>query len=429
MNIKKKLLHKINSKKAKIGIIGMGYVGLPLAINFAKNKFFTTGFDNDIKKIRKLKKNISYIKHVKNKSLIEVKNKFRFSEKLSNIKYLDIIIICLPTPLDKNKNPDLSYIKNTLKKMKKFLTVGKLIILESSTYPGCTRSIMSEIFFKTKFKLGNNIFVGYSPEREDPNNKKYNIKNIPKICSGLTKNCSLLTSSIYKKIVNKIVSISSVEIAEFTKIYENTYRSVNIALTNELKILAYKLNIDIHNVIKAAKTKPFGFQAFYPGPGVGGHCIPIDPYYLSWVAKKNKIKTNFILHAGKTNSKMPRWIVSESFKKNNLKKVLIVGVAYKKDLDDTRESPAIDVIKILEKKKVIVDFFDPNVKYLKSRKLNKDKKSKISLNSSMLRKYDAVYILTDHSNVDYKLILKNSKLIIDTRNVYSKENEKKILKL
>lgn len=429
MNIKKKLLHKINSKKAKIGIIGMGYVGLPLAINFAKNKFFTTGFDNDIKKIRKLKKNISYIKHVKNKSLIEVKNKFRFSEKLSNIKYLDIIIICLPTPLDKNKNPDLSYIKNTLKKMKKFLTVGKLIILESSTYPGCTRSIMSEIFFKTKFKLGNNIFVGYSPEREDPNNKKYNIKNIPKICSGLTKNCSLLTSSIYKKIVNKIVSISSVEIAEFTKIYENTYRSVNIALTNELKILAYKLNIDIHNVIKAAKTKPFGFQAFYPGPGVGGHCIPIDPYYLSWVAKKNKIKTNFILHAGKTNSKMPRWIVSESFKKNNLKKVLIVGVAYKKDLDDTRESPAIDVIKILEQKKVIVDFFDPNVKYLKSRKLNKDKKSKISLNSSMLRKYDAVYILTDHSNVDYKLILKNSKLIIDTRNVYSKENEKKILKL
>ena len=236
--------------------------------------------------------------------------------------------------------------------MKKFLTVGKLIILESSTYPGCTRSIMSEIFFKTKFKLGNNIFVGYSPEREDPNNKKYNIKNIPKICSGLTKNCSLLTSSIYKKIVNKIVSISSVEIAEFTKIYENTYRSVNIALTNELKILAYKLNIDIHNVIKAAKTKPFGFQAFYPGPGVGGHCIPIDPYYLSWVAKKNKIKTNFILHAGKTNSKMPRWIVSESFKKNNLKKVLIVGVAYKKDLDDTRESPAIDVIKILEKKKL-----------------------------------------------------------------------------
>ena len=429
MNIKKKLLHKINSKKAKIGIIGMGYVGLPLAINFAKNKFFTIGFDNDIKKIRKLKKNISYIKHVKNKSLIEVKNKFRFSEKLSDIKNLDIIIICLPTPLDKNKNPDLSYIKNTLKKMKKFLTVGKLIILESSTYPGCTRSIMSEIFFKTKFKLGNNIFVGYSPEREDPNNKKYNIKNIPKICSGLTKNCSLLTSSIYKKIVNKIVSISSVEIAEFTKIYENTYRSVNIALTNELKILAYKLNIDIHNVIKAAKTKPFGFQAFYPGPGVGGHCIPIDPYYLSWVAKKNKIKTNFILHAGKTNSKMPRWIVSESFKKNNLKKVLIVGVAYKKDLDDTRESPAIDVIKILEKKKVIVDFFDPNVKYLRSRKLNKDKKSKISLHSSMLRKYDAVYILTDHSNVDYKLILKNSKLIIDTRNVYSKENEKKILKL
>ncbi|MDC3043620.1 nucleotide sugar dehydrogenase [Candidatus Pelagibacter sp.] len=429
MNIKKKLLLKINSKKAKIGIIGMGYVGLPLAINFAKNKFFTTGFDNDLEKIRKLKKNISYIKHVKNKSLVEVKNKFSFSEKLSDIKYLDIIIICLPTPLDKNKNPDLSYIKNTLRKMKKFLTVGKLIILESSTYPGCTRSIMSEILFKTKFKLGNNIFVGYSPEREDPNNKKYNIKNIPKICSGLTKNCSLLTSSIYKKIVNKIVSISKVEIAEFTKIYENTYRSVNIALTNELKILAYKLNIDIHEVIKAAKTKPFGFQAFYPGPGVGGHCIPIDPYYLSWVAKKNKIKTNFIFHAGKTNSKMPRWIVRESLKKNNIKKALIIGVAYKKDLDDTRESPSIDVIKILEKKKIIVDFFDPNVKYLKSRKLNKDKKSKMSLNSSMLRKYDAVYILTDHSNVDYKLIQKNSKLIIDTRNVYSKENEKKILKL
>ncbi|MDA9650323.1 nucleotide sugar dehydrogenase [Candidatus Pelagibacter sp.] len=422
------LINKINKKTAKIGIIGLGYVGLPLTLQFSKKKFEVLGFDIDIKKINHLKKNKSYIKHISSETIKKNKKYLTFSNNFNQIINIDIIILCLPTPLTANLNPDLSYIINTLRKIKKFLTVGKLIILESSTYPGCTRNIMNEILLKNKFKLGCNIFVGYSPEREDPNNKKYNIKNIPKISSGLTKNCSFLTSSIYKKIVNKVVNISSVESAEFTKIYENTYRSVNIALTNELKILAYKLNIDIHEVIKAAKTKPFGFQAFYPGPGVGGHCIPIDPYYLSWIAKKNKVKTDFIFHAGKTNSKMPRWIINESLKKNKIKKALIIGVAYKKDLDDTRESPSIDVIKTLEKQKVIVDFFDPNVKYLKSRKLNQHKKSKRNLNGSMLKKYDAVYILTDHSNIDYKLILKNSKLIIDTRNVYLNKN-KKILKL
>ena len=429
MNFKKILLHKIKTKKAKIGIIGMGYVGLPLAIFFANKKFFTIGFDNDTRKINDLKNYKSYIKHIKTSSLLENKKYFIPKKSLKAIKYLDIIIICLPTPLNINKNPDLTYIKNTIKKIKKHLIPGKLLILESSTYPGCTREITKTLLKNSNLKLGNNFFVGYSPEREDPNNKKYNIKNIPKICSGLTKTCNLLTNSIYKKIVKKVVNVSTVESAEFTKIYENTYRSVNIALTNELKILANKLQIDIHEVINAAKTKPFGFQAFYPGPGVGGHCIPVDPYYLSWIANKNKINTQFIYHAGKTNSKMPGWIIKKSLEKNKIKKALIIGVAYKKDLDDTRESPSINAIKIFNKLRIKVNFYDPNVKFLRSRKLKKNLKSIDRLSKYQLKKYDAIFIFTDHSNIDYNFILKHSKLIIDTRNIYKRNKSKKILSL
>tara|TARA_B100000963_G_scaffold358798_1_gene384358 strand:- start:293 stop:1570 length:1278 start_codon:yes stop_codon:yes gene_type:complete len=425
MNFFSPLLNKINKKTAKIGIVGLGYVGLPLALQFAKKKFYLIGFDIDNTKIALFKKGKSPIKHIQNKLIKKYKKRIVYENNFKNISNTDVIILCLPTPLTKNFKPDLSYIQTTLKNIKKYLSYGQIIILESSTYPGSTRELINS--YLKKFLIGENFFVGYSPEREDPNNKKYNLENIPKICSGYTTNCLKITKKLYSKIIKKVIGVSNLESAEFVKLYENIYRSINIGLVNEMKMISNKLNLNIYEIINAAKTKPFGFQAFYPGPGVGGHCIPVDPYYLSWVANKKKIKTNLIYHAGKINSYMPKWIISEALKNRKIKNVLIIGVAYKKDLDDTRESPSIDFIKILQKKKIKVDFHDPNVKFLKSRKLNNKYFSK-NLSTKMVSKYDCVIIATDHSNIDYDLIKKNSKLIVDTKNVFKKASDK-ILKL
>ena len=419
MNYYSELSTKIFNKKTQIAIIGLGYVGLPLALQFSKNKFNVTGFDIDEIKINKLNKAKSYIKHISDKEIKNYKKRIFFTSDFKKISFCDVIILCLPTPVTKNFKPDLSFIKKTMLKIKKYLCKGQILILESSTYPGSTKQILTP--YLNKFELGNNFFLGYSPEREDPNNKKFKLVNIPKICSGYSNNCLNITVQIYKKIIKKTIKVSNIETAEFVKLYENIYRSVNIGLVNELKMVSNKLKLNIYEIIKAASTKPFGFQAFYPGPGVGGHCIPVDPYYLSWIAKKNNIKTNLIYHAGKINSNMPRWVVSEILKRKKIKKVLIVGVAYKKDLDDTREAPAIDFIKILRKKKISVSYHDPNVKFLNSRKLKNTLNSK-NLNSNELKKYDCVIIVTNHSNINYDLIKKNSKLIIDTRNILPKNN-------
>ncbi len=425
MNFYSALSNKISKKTAKIGIVGLGYVGLPLALQFAKKNFKVLGFDIDINKISLLKKNKSYIKHISNKQIKKYKNRIKFEKSFEKIIFADVIILCLPTPITDKLKPDLSYIKKTLENIKDLLSEGQIIILESSTYPGSTRDFISP--YLKSFVIGKNFFLGYSPEREDPNNKKYSLETIPKICSGFTNNCLNITKNLYSKIIKKVVAVSNLETAEFVKLYENIYRSVNIGLVNEMKMIANKLDLNIYEIIKAAKTKPFGFQAFYPGPGVGGHCIPVDPYYLSWIANKNNIKTNLIYHAGRINSFMPNWIISETLKKKKIKKVLIIGVAYKKDLDDTRESPSIDFIKILNKKKISVDIHDPNVKILKSRKLKINYISK-KLNSKMLKKYDCIIISTDHSNIDYSLIKKNAKLIVDTRDKFDRKSNK-ILKL
>ena len=427
MNFKINLIKNIQKKKVKIGVIGLGYVGLPLVCLFLQNKYKVIGFDNDKKKIRNLKNKKSYIKHLQNQINQINKSNFFPTSNYKFINDIDIIILCLPTPLKLNKSPDLSYINNTLNLISKFLKKGQLIILESSTYPGSTKKLIDPILKNKKFNIGKDFFVGYSPEREDPNNTKFTLVNIPKICSGYTINCKEITGILYRKIIKKIVSVSDIKIAEFTKLYENIYRSINIGLVNELKIVANKLNLNIYEIINAAKTKPFGFQPFYPGPGIGGHCIPIDPYYLSWIAKKNKVSTNLIYHAGKINSLMPKWIISETLKKTELNKVLLIGVAYKKEVDDTRESPSLEFIKLLNKKKIKIDYHDPNVKSLKSRKLKKIYYSK-PLNKKMLENYDCVFILTDHKSINYNLIKSNSKLIVDTRNVY-KKNDKMILKL
>lgn len=425
MTYKSNLLSKIKYNKAKIGVIGLGYVGLPLACSFAKKKFQVIGFDNDKNKVKKINSNISYIKHISNLKIKNCSKNLKATNNFELINQVDIIILCLPTPVKKNLTPDLSYIISTLNNAKKYFKEGQILILESSTYPGSTKQII--LPYLKDFTVGKNFFLAYSPEREDPNNQKYQIKNIPKICSGYSKNCLMLSKKLYEKIIKKVVSVSNLETAEFTKLYENIYRSVNIGLVNELKIISNKLNLNIYEIINAAKTKPFGFQAFYPGPGVGGHCIPVDPYYLSWVAKKNNIKTNLIYHAGKINSQMPSWIINKTLKENKINKALIVGIAYKKDLDDTRESPGTEFIKIFQKKKIFVDYYDPIVKELNSRKLNNKLKS-IKLSKKTVVNYDCVFIITDHSKINYKLIKNYANLIIDTRNVY-KFSSKKILKL
>lgn len=419
------LINKIKNKKAKIGIIGLGYVGLPLALQFSKKKFNVLGFDIDKIKINKLKKNKSYIKHIPDKLIKNYSKKFSSTDNFSKISGIDIIILCLPTPLTKSNKPDLSFIKSTIKKIERYFKHGQLLILESSTYPGSTKTIILPSI--KKFNIGQNFFLGYSPEREDPNNLKYKLEEIPKICSGFSKNCSKLVSHVYLNIVKKVVNVSNIETAEFTKLYENIYRSVNIGLVNELKIISNKLNLNIYEIINAAKTKPFGFQAFYPGPGVGGHCIPVDPYYLSFVAKKKGIQSNMIYHAGKINTMMPKWIINETLKKITINKALILGIAYKKDVDDVRESPAIKFFNILKKKRISVEYFDPFVKKLSSRHLSKNYNS-IELNAKNLKKYDCVFLITNHSQINYKLIKKNSNFIIDTRNIF-KDNDSKILKL
>ena len=346
--------------------------------------------------------------------------------RIKPIQQLDIIILCLPTPLNNKKKPDLSYIKNTIKLITKYLKAGQLLILESSTYPGSTKKLIYPILKKRKFVVGKDYFIGYSPEREDPNNKKYKIHNIPKLCSGYTNSCSKITNKIYSKIIKKTVPISNIETAEFTKLFENTYRSVNIALVNELKILAKKTNLDINQIIKAADTKPFGFQAFEPGPGVGGHCIPIDPYYLQWIANKSKTNIKFIGLAGKINDMMPSWIINQTLKIKKIKNALILGIAYKKNVDDMRESPALEFIKLLKKKKIKTSYHDPYIKTIKSRKFKNQIKS-VSLKNIDL--YDAVFLITDHDCFDYKYIKRKANLLIDTRNKFKHEIKNKIVKL
>lgn len=425
MNYKKILIEKIEKRKATIGIIGLGYVGLPLVNIFCKNKYKVVGFDIDVNKIKSLKKGKSYIQHINNNIIKKYKHFFYATNDFSKIKNVDIIILCLPTPINKKKIPDLSFIKKTMNNINPHLKFGQLLILESSTYPGSTKEIIFNIL-KKSYNIGRNYFIGYSPEREDPNNKKYNISNIPKLCSGSSNNCRILTSQLYSKIVKKVVLMSNIEVTEFTKVFENTYRSINIALVNEMKLIAKKNGLDINEIIDAAATKPFGFQAFKPGPGVGGHCIPVDPYYLSWIAKKNNIKSNFINLAGQINDMMPHWIIKESLKNKKIKKALLIGVTYKKNVDDIRESPSLSFINILRKKNIKVDYYDPYVKILKSRRL---KKSLKCINVNKIIDYDITYIITDHDCIDFKYIKKNAKFIVDTRNVFKTEIEDKIIKL
>ena len=425
------LHQRIQRKDSIIGVIGLGYVGLPLVIRFFEKGFKTIGFDIDIEKVDLLNNGKSYISHIKQSDIINMANKgFLATSDFSQIKNLDVIIICVPTPLGDKKEPDLSYIKNTLFTLEPFLRKAQLLILESTTYPGTTEEEIFPLIEKLGFNVGKDFFIGYSPEREDPGNKNFSTKTIPKVISGHTNNCLELVKTLYDKVIDKTVPVSSTKTAEMTKILENIYRAVNIGLVNELKMVADKMDIDIYEVINAAKTKPFGFTPFYPGPGLGGHCIPIDPFYLTWKAKQIGMDTHFIELAGKINTEIPNYVIKKLIKElgkegKTIKRsdILVLGLAYKKNVDDTRESPSLLIIDMLMKKGAKVQYSDPHIpRAPKTRKFNFNLKN-IKINIKNIKGFDAILLLTDHDDFDYNLIEKHAQLIIDTRGVFKKSKK------
>lgn len=416
------LKEKILNKNAVVGVIGLGYVGLPLAILICNKGFKTYGLDIDEKKVKLLRNKKSYIPHIPEEKIKSLKN-FYPTNKFTKLKMCDVIIICVPTPTTETHQPDLTYVVNTTETIAKYLRKGQLIILESTTYPTTTRNVVKPILEKTKLKCGVDFYLAFSPEREDPGRKDYTTETIPKVVGGVDKNSSEIATCFYSQVVKEVVVVSSAEVAEATKMLENTFRAVNIALVNELKMLFDRIGIDIWEVIAASKTKPFGFMPFYPGPGWGGHCIPVDPFYLSYIGQKYDFPTRFIELAGQINIRMPEFVVEKVIdtlnkynKPLNNANILILGLAYKKDIGDPRESPSFKIINLLEQKGAKVDYSDPYIPMIpKMRKFQFDKKS-VKLTPKNVRKYDCIIIVTDHSGYNYKMIVQNAKIIIDTRN-------------
>ena len=425
MNYKKILLDKIKKKKIKIGIVGLGYAGLPLLIELFKKKIYSIGFDVDKTKISKLKKGNSYIKDLDFKFIKKNLSKNLVTSNFKFISNVDIIVLCLPTPLKEKKIPDMRFINNTMSTIRKFLKKGQVISLESTTYPGTTKELISDKI-DNKFKIGKDFFIIYSPERVDPGNKKFKLASIPKVVSGISKNCQKIGEKFYSLIFKKIIQANETEVAEFSKLLENIFRSVNIGLVNEMKLLAQIMKIDIHKIIKVASTKPFGFMPFYPGHGLGGHCIPIDPFYLTWKAKKIGFDTKFIKTAGLINNEVTENIVYKIKKISKNKKILIIGLSYKKDIDDMRESPSLKIMSDLRKLKFKVDYHDKYFPNLKQNRSFFENKRSISLTKENLKKYDVVVISTNHSYLNTNYIYKYSRKILDPRNIYNFESSKVI---
>lgn len=430
---------KIEEKQITVGVLGLGYVGLPLAGEFASAGLKVIGFDIDEKKVKTLNSGRSIIKHVPHSKVKQIvkAGRFQATTNMARLKTVDAILICVPTPLNQNREPDMQFIISSTKTIAKYLQPGQLVVLESTTYPGTTREVMAPILQTSGLKAGKDFHLAYSPEREDPGNKNFSTGTIPKVVGGLTKKCCDIACKLYNIAIVRTVPVSSLETAEATKILENVYRSVNIAMVNELKVVFDRMGIDIWEVINAASTKPFGFKAFYPGPGLGGHCIPIDPFYLTWKARQYGMPTRFIELAGEINTSMPRYVIAKTTEALNehsksLKgsKVLVLGLAYKKDIDDIRESPSIELIELLREKGAKVDYNDPYIpKTHKQRRHNLGMTSK-KLSEKMLATYDVVLISTDHSDYDYKWIVKNAKLVVDTRNATAavRKAGKKVIK-
>ena len=426
MNAIEQLQAKIENKSCLVGVIGLGYVGLPLISAFVGKGISTLGFDVDQAKVDKLMQGYSYIKHIDSsriKSWLEQK-KFSATSDMSRLGEPDVILICVPTPLNEARDPDLIYIEQTTAAIAKKLRPGQLIILESTTYPTTTRDVMLPILQKGKLVEGKDYLVAFSPEREDPGNPDFSAASIPKVVGGIDEASLKAAVALYQHAIVKVIPVSSPEIAEACKILENTYRAVNIALVNELKILFDRIGIDVWEVIDAAKTKPFGFQAFYPGPGLGGHCIPVDPFYLTWLARKYGLTTRFIELAGEVNSRMPEYVITRlaEFLNDQTKpirgtKIALLGIAYKKDVDDPRESPSFVLLEDLLRRGAVVTYNDPHIPHLpKMRHHDLPEMSSVELTAEYLQSQDCVLIATNHSAYDYEFIVKHAKMVLDTRN-------------
>ena len=428
-----KTLDLVGKKQALVGIIGLGYVGLPLVKAFVEAGFRTLGFDVDASKVASLKAGRSYIKHLPGEwiSGCIAEGKFEPTADLSRLSEPDALLICVPTPLNESRDPDLFFVESTTKSISAVLRTGQLVVLESTTYPGTTRDVMLPILEESGLKAGTDFFLAYSPEREDPGNPDYSASGIPKVVGGLDAASLELAQALYSYAVVNTVPVSSCEVAEACKILENTYRSVNIAMVNELKVLFDRIGIDVWEVIDAAKTKPFGFQAFYPGPGLGGHCIPIDPFYLSWVARRHELSTRFIELAGEINTSMPGYVItrlSEALNDHGKpvrgSKIGLLGVAYKKDVDDPRESPSFKLMELLLERGAALTYNDPHIPSLpKMRHYDVPPMESQELTEQYLTSLDCALIATDHSAYDYDFIVRHSKLVIDTRNAAKSVSE------
>ena len=430
--VSEKLNELIGNNKAKIGVIGLGYVGLPLAIECVLKGYDTLGFDVDEQKIEYLGKGQSYIKHIPSERVTRANEtgKFDYTVDFARLAEPDILLICVPTPLNKYREPDMSYIINNANIIKKYLRKGQLVVLESTTYPGTTDTLLKNILDESGLVLGDDYFLAFSPEREDPGNADFSTSTIPKIVGGVDPVSGDLATEFYSRIITKAVRVNTAAEAEATKLTENIFRSVNIALVNELKVIFDKMGMDIWEILDAASTKPFGFMRFEPGPGWGGHCIPVDPFYLTWKAREYELSTKFIELAGEVNVTMPKWIVKRlqdalNDHQRSVKgsRILLMGMAYKRDIDDTRESPSLVIQEILGEMGAHVDYHDPHVPAIPiTRKFSELAGLKsVELTPEVIASYDAVLIVTDHAAVDYEMLAENAKLLLDTRGVYHKK--------
>lgn len=444
--MKEGIIRKIKEYQAVVGIVGLGYVGLPLMLRFTEVGFPVLGFDIDEAKVAKLNNGESYIGHIPSAAIAEKRQQevqlgggktvplLDATSDYSRASETDVLILCVPTPLNRHREPDLSYVRHTIESLQPYLRRGQMISLESTTYPGTTEEELRSRIEKSGFIIGKDVFLVYSPEREDPGNPIYHTENIPKVCGGSTKECLEVGQVLYSMVVGQVVPLSSTRAAELTKLLENIYRAVNIGLVNELKIVADRMGIDIREVIDAAATKPFGFTPFYPGPGLGGHCIPIDPFYLTWKAREYGINTRFIELAGEVNTAMPHWVVGKVIDALNEKgqslkgaKILVLGLAYKKNVDDPRESPAMEIMEILRSKGADLCYSDPHVPVFPPMRRHQFELQSVELTPEALQNLDCVLLITDHDDFPYDLIAAHASLIVDTRGVY-RDDEPNVVK-
>ncbi len=424
------LIHNFQNKTSQIAIVGLGYVGLPLLLRFAKVGYRVLGVDIDAEKVKKLNEGQSYIAHIPSEQIVAMRHNFIATTDFAKVQEADGIILCVPTPLNKYREPDLSFVLDTTNALLPHLRAGQVISLESTTYPGTTDEELKPRLESRGFEIGKDIFLVYSPEREDPGNANFATANIPKVCGGTTPACLEVGLALYGQVINTLVPVSSTRAAEMTKLLENIHRAVNIGLVNELKIVADKMGLDIYEVIHAAATKPFGFVPYYPGPGLGGHCIPIDPFYLTWKAREYGLHTRFIELAGEINSGMPKWVIHKITDALNDRgqaikdaHILVLGIAYKKNIDDMRESPSLDIMEKLLAKGAKIAYSDPHVPVFPKMREHHFDLASVSITAKTLAEYDCVVIATAHDTFDFDLIKQHARLIIDTRGIYQQAAE------